>query len=153
MNSIHLFWRLAITSSILLFHCFNWRTKLRSFQVGAAAERPSLPAGKQNCRLSAVLFVCILLLDLLFIDTLVLRICCVYLLTKMGCAGFTCSKHSLCALNILYVVSIHSRMYHMDHYTGGLISRRSVLSIMWACKSSEGNVLLWTTGWWGQTLL
>ena len=23
----------------------------------------------------------------------------------MGCAGFTCSKHSLCALNILYVVS------------------------------------------------
>ncbi|KAK0142354.1 Tetraspanin-13 [Merluccius polli] len=24
----------------------------------------------------------------------------------MGCAGFTCSKHSLCALNILYVVSV-----------------------------------------------
>ncbi|XP_071397084.1 tetraspanin-31-like [Centroberyx affinis] len=22
----------------------------------------------------------------------------------MGCAGFTCSKHSLCALNILYVM-------------------------------------------------
>nr|XP_049607287.1 tetraspanin-13b isoform X2 [Syngnathus scovelli] len=26
----------------------------------------------------------------------------------MGCAGFTCSKHSLCALNILYVFSVSS---------------------------------------------
>lgn len=28
------------------------------------------------------------------------------LFTKMGCNGFTCSKHSLCALNILYIVSM-----------------------------------------------
>uniref|UniRef100_A0A3B4WG01 Uncharacterized protein n=1 Tax=Seriola lalandi dorsalis TaxID=1841481 RepID=A0A3B4WG01_SERLL len=31
----------------------------------------------------------------------------------MGCAGFTCSKHALCALNILYVVSVI--FLHMDH--------------------------------------
>ncbi|KAA8586070.1 hypothetical protein FQN60_007639 [Etheostoma spectabile] len=37
------------------------------------------------------------LLDLLLSDRLFLR-------AFMGCAGFTCSKHSLCVLNILYVV-------------------------------------------------
>lgn len=34
-----------------------------------------------------------------------LRIDSIFYLSKMGCAGFTCSKHSLCVLNILYVVS------------------------------------------------
>ena len=31
----------------------------------------------------------------------------------MGCAGFTCSKHSLGALNILYVVRLPATLYHM----------------------------------------
>ena len=44
----------------------------------------------------------------------------IYFLIKMGCSGFTCSKHCLCALNILYVVSIW-KGWDMDHQPAAII--------------------------------
>lgn len=107
----------------------SWRTEFRSFQVGPAAEPPFVPA------------------DLIFeADIFIYTFCFVrgflYLIVvKMGCAGFTCSKHSLCALNILYVVSIHSRIYHMVYHPVAFIRRYSVFFTLSVFYHHEGNVL------------